>query len=129
MSRNEQITCRFCTKFCLSKWRITADPDEEGKKKIAKDRHCPHIDKYVSGEREICEDGFIPYHLFYCDNENCWQHVEACLSRSQKGISEVCFGCKQHAVIMMVQRKRHFYKLKLQKFEEEETKPKLVRRK
>lgn len=123
------MDCGYCERFCNSQWRTNPDAEEEaGKKQTkAKARYCKTIDKYINRNREICEK-FVPYHLFYCDRCNQFQHVEACISRVAKGEVDECYNCPQYKTIVDVQKARHFMKRRQAKELEEASKPKLVRR-
>lgn len=123
------MNCEFCQYFCESKWRINPDAEDDKKSKkkpVVQSRHCSHINKYVSGKKEICEDGFKPHHLFWCERNNCRQFVEACIARASK--SEECYGCPQYKTIVDVQKARHFLKRRMARELEESSKPKLIRR-
>lgn len=124
------MECQYCGRYQNSKWRIKSE-EESNKKYTPQERHCNIVNKYISGNREVC-DHFEPYHLFWCNRNNFWQHVEACLARSKKGIDDLCFGCSQHRTIAEIQRKRHFIKLKAERDTdvevEVESKPRLIRR-
>jgi hypothetical protein len=124
------MNCSYCSRFQNSKWRIQPDADEEGKKKFApRLRHCNKIEKYIKGDREACDD-LEPHHKFWCEKNNYWIAVEACLAKKTKGYDEDCGKCPQHKEIAELQRARKFHQRKLAELanEDTDTKPTLLLR-
>ena len=87
------MECKYCAFFQES-------PTRFGK---GEERFCNHIHRVVSENKEICEDGFEAYYLFWCEKSNAWLDLPVCSARQSKGYSE-CSKCRQKQNIMEIRR-------------------------
>lgn len=88
------MKCLYCSFFQES-------PTRFGKK--ATERFCNHVQRVVSLDKEMCEDGFEAHHTFWCDNANAWLDLTVCSARQSRGYPD-CAKCRQKQVIMEIRR-------------------------
>ena len=129
------MICRYCIHFQHAKWRINPDgddlPDGKKKKDVPQLRHCHHVNKYIKDTREKCEV-FEPNKTFWCQINDNWMNVDACIHRRNSGLDDDCQNCKQYLIIIDLKRGLTFLKRKREMEEKEENeksaKPTLLRR-
>jgi hypothetical protein len=102
------MECAFCGQYRNSKWRSTPDPNDESRKKV-KTRHCAVIQKYISGDQEVC-DKFEPDSHFFCNRYNYQLTTAECVSRRKKKISRKCSGsCRQYLEVIELHKAVVFF--------------------
>jgi len=90
------ISCSYCIIFCTSKNRVI----RAGEGSLAFSRYCSMVEDRVIRGTKSCSS-FIPYSYFWCDKQDYWMQMKACLSRDTcKG--RLAKNCKQQHLIKRI---------------------------
>jgi hypothetical protein len=97
-AKKREALCKYCKLFQGSDDRRLI---KDGTSLIDY-RKCPKAKKEVSDLTEAC-DYFMLHKVFWCDGNECWINIEACVSRNKKG-EEGCVRCRQGKTIREIEK-------------------------
>jgi len=100
-----EMPCKYCIYWREAKRFGFQDEDEENesekqtRRTTAGTRKCTPADKEVKLTDPSCPD-FVMYHNFWCNKNEQWKHIYACISCQKKVFGEYefspeCKNCRQ----------------------------------